>query len=205
MKSPSRQIFETTVQHARTAKTKALAHYRLAAFHDRNGREAEAIPHYHAALDLGLPPKTKAQALAWLASSYYKVGDFKAAIRQVLDANKIARSPALRRFLERLRQKLIATGKLSCHDLAQDLCGSIHGTGDLSTNPTYMEGFGEYSGYAQREYGVTEEQLDRFADASEAMIERLRASGELEKYRFTPKQLREKIAQCSAPRPRKLA
>ncbi len=61
----------------------------------------------------------------------------------------------------------------------------------------------ESSDYAQREYGVTEEQLDRLADASEALAERLRASGELEKYRFTPEQLREKIAHHSVHRPGK--
>jgi antitoxin (DNA-binding transcriptional repressor) of toxin-antitoxin stability system len=52
----------------------------------------------------------------------------------------------------------------------------------------------ESSDYAQREYGVTDKQLDRFADAMDAQVERLRASGELEKYRFTPEQLREKVA-----------
>ncbi len=61
----------------------------------------------------------------------------------------------------------------------------------------------ESSDYAQREYGVTEEQLDRFADSMDAHIERLRASGELEKYRFTPEQLREKIAHHSTRRPGK--
>jgi hypothetical protein len=29
------------------------------------------------------------------------------------------------------------------YDLAKDLCGSLRGPGDLSTNPKYMEGFGE--------------------------------------------------------------
>jgi antitoxin (DNA-binding transcriptional repressor) of toxin-antitoxin stability system len=61
----------------------------------------------------------------------------------------------------------------------------------------------ESSDYAQREYGVTEAQLDRFADAMDAHVERLRASGELEKNRFTPEQLREKIAHHPAQRPGK--
>jgi len=61
----------------------------------------------------------------------------------------------------------------------------------------------ESSDYAQREYGLTEAELDRFADASDALYERYRASGELEKYRFTPEQLREKIAHHSARRPNK--
>jgi len=61
----------------------------------------------------------------------------------------------------------------------------------------------EASDYAQREYGVTEEQLDRFVDASEALLERHRAAGDLEKYRFTPEQLREKVAHHTARRPGK--
>lgn len=61
----------------------------------------------------------------------------------------------------------------------------------------------EAADYAQREYGVTTEQLDKFESAMDAEVERLRASGELEKYRLTPEQLREKIAHHSARRPGK--
>lgn len=61
----------------------------------------------------------------------------------------------------------------------------------------------EASDYAQREYGVTEEQLDRFVGVMDAEIERHRASGDLEKYRYTPEQLREKIAHHSPRRPGK--
>lgn len=61
----------------------------------------------------------------------------------------------------------------------------------------------EAADYAQREYGVTPEQLDRFEEAMDAEVHRMRASGEAEKYRFTPEQLREKIAHHSSRRPGK--
>ena len=32
---------------------------------------------------------------------------------------------------------------LSCYDLAKDIIGCFEGPGDLSTNPKYMDGFGE--------------------------------------------------------------
>lgn len=31
---------------------------------------------------------------------------------------------------------------VSCHDLAQDLAGSLHGPRDLATNKKYLKGFG---------------------------------------------------------------
>lgn len=61
----------------------------------------------------------------------------------------------------------------------------------------------EAADYAQREYGVTPEQLDRFEEAMDAEVHRMRACGEAEKYRFTPEQLREKIAHHSSRRPGK--
>jgi len=63
----------------------------------------------------------------------------------------------------------------------------------------------ESSDYAQREYDLTEKDLDRLVATLDAEIERYRASGELEKYRFTPEQLREKIAHHSARRPGKIS
>jgi len=32
--------------------------------------------------------------------------------------------------------------KLSCHDLARDLAGSMGGPRDIATNPKYMQDFG---------------------------------------------------------------
>ncbi len=44
---------------AKTKAAKAKAHYEFALFHDNNSREAEAIPHYRAALRLGLPTQIR--------------------------------------------------------------------------------------------------------------------------------------------------
>jgi antitoxin (DNA-binding transcriptional repressor) of toxin-antitoxin stability system len=58
----------------------------------------------------------------------------------------------------------------------------------------------ESSDYAQREYGVTEKQLDRFAAASEALLDRHRAAGTLEKYVVDPAELLEKASHHSPGR-----
>ena len=63
------------VENARSDSEKAQAHFKLALFHDNNGREAVAIPHYREALRLGLDRKSEAEALAWLASSLYKTSE----------------------------------------------------------------------------------------------------------------------------------
>jgi hypothetical protein len=44
---------------------------------------------------------------------------------------------------EALEQRRKGSDLPSCHDLLQDLCGSIKGQHDLSTNPKHMKGFGE--------------------------------------------------------------
>ncbi len=53
---------------------------------------------------------------------------------------KRSKSELVRDALERQRQ---SKNGPSCHDLARDLCGSFQGPSDLSTNPKYMQGFGE--------------------------------------------------------------
>jgi hypothetical protein len=103
-KSPARRRFQPA--QARTAKARARAHYELGVFHDRNSREKEAIPNYLAALKLGLDVKTKAMALAWLASSYYKTSQSKAALRRVKQAERLTNNPALRKFLAGLKQRI---------------------------------------------------------------------------------------------------
>jgi hypothetical protein len=57
----------------------------------------------------------------------------------------LPKSRMARQFLEEgLNRKQPKAGKgRSFHDLAKDLCGSFKGPRDLSTNPKYMEGFGE--------------------------------------------------------------
>jgi hypothetical protein len=44
---------------------------------------------------------------------------------------------------EALEQHRKGNSKPSCHDLLEDLCGSVKGPRDLSTNPKYLEGFGK--------------------------------------------------------------
>jgi hypothetical protein len=62
------------IKQARTRSARASAYYELALFHDNNAREVEAIPNYEQALRLGLSGETRAQAFAWLASSFHKTG-----------------------------------------------------------------------------------------------------------------------------------
>ncbi len=47
------------VESAQSSSDKAIAHYNLGLFYDNNGREAEAIPNYEVALELGLDGATQ--------------------------------------------------------------------------------------------------------------------------------------------------
>ena len=87
------------LEQASTSSAKARAHFELALFHDNNGREAQAIPHYRSALALGVEPAVEPEAFAWLASSLYKTGHAAEARRQALDALRLADDPSLSRFL----------------------------------------------------------------------------------------------------------
>lgn len=90
-----------------TKKTsKARAHYDLALFHDNNGREAQAIPHYRKALVLGIDPGLEAEAFAWLASSLFKTGSPTEATSSAHQALCLTRDPELRRFLVRLMRRI---------------------------------------------------------------------------------------------------
>jgi hypothetical protein len=51
-----------------------------------------------------------------------------------------SKSALIRQALE---QQRIKRGKGTCLDLMEDLCGSIRGPRDLSTNPKHMQGFGK--------------------------------------------------------------
>ena len=42
-----------------------------------------------------------------------------------------------------LEQRRSQPGKSTCLDLMQDLCGSVSGPRDLSTNPKHLAGFGK--------------------------------------------------------------
>ena len=94
------------LDQATTKKTKARAHYDLALFHDNNGREAQAIPHYRKALALGIGPDIEAEAFAWLASSLYKTGCRTEASLSAHQALSLADDSSLRQFLVRLLRRI---------------------------------------------------------------------------------------------------
>ena len=91
---------------ATTQGERARAHYDLGLFHDNNGREARAIPHYRKALDLGIDPGVVPEALAWLASSLYKTGDPAEASARATQALGLTADPALKTFLIRLLRRI---------------------------------------------------------------------------------------------------
>ena len=74
--------------------------------HDNNSREAEAIPHNRAALDLDLSGEVAAQCQAWLASSLHKTGRSAEALRHVERAYELADDAHLRRFLTVLDRRI---------------------------------------------------------------------------------------------------
>ncbi len=94
------------VEEAEADAVRAVAHFELAVFHDNNGREAEAVPHYEAAIRLGLDEKRNAKALAWLASSLHKTGRAQDALGRLAQARAVARDAPLRRFLIGLERRI---------------------------------------------------------------------------------------------------
>jgi hypothetical protein len=104
----SRQALETAVAAASSDAEEAQAHYALALFHDNNGREAEAIPHYEAALAHGLAGEQSAECLAWLASSLYKTGRSADALERLRAAREATQSSELMRFLAGLERRIRA-------------------------------------------------------------------------------------------------
>ena len=61
------------------------------------------------------------------------------ALERLLDERVASRA---RREARLLALQPFPDGK-SAYDMMQDVCGKFEGPGDLSTNPKYMEGFGE--------------------------------------------------------------
>lgn len=112
MRRTKRQL-EAAILCAVTGDQKALAHYRLAVFHDNNSRETLAIPHYRRALSLGLSPTRTPKAHAWLASSLYKTGRPARALNHIQKALQLTRAVPLKRFLTALKQKIFRSMKSS--------------------------------------------------------------------------------------------
>ena len=94
------------IRSASSKKDKAVAHYNLGLFQDNNGREAEAIPYYEAALKLGLNREIQSQALAWLASSLQKTGHPAEALGRAREAQSLSSDADLQRFLEGLARRI---------------------------------------------------------------------------------------------------
>ena len=98
-----KRLKEVIVQ-AKGKKERAFAYYQLGLFHDNNAREAEAIPNYMKALELGLDRETKAKALAWLASSLYKTNEPKKGLARCHESQKITKDKKLKEFLDRIEK-----------------------------------------------------------------------------------------------------
>ena len=94
------------LDQATSTKAKARAHYDLALFHDNNGREAQAIPHYRQALAVGIDPGLEAEAFAWLASSLFKTGSHTEATSSARQALCLTQDPELEGFLVRLQRRI---------------------------------------------------------------------------------------------------
>ena len=99
------------LESAPSRSDRAIAHYNLGLFHDNNGREAEAIPHYQASLEMGLDATTQSHALAWLASSLYKTGALDEATRRVQQSRSSASDERLVRFLASLERRILRSGR----------------------------------------------------------------------------------------------
>ena len=78
----------------------------LGLFHDNNGREAQAIPHYRKALELGIDAGVEPEALAWLASSLFKTGQPEEASLRAGQALRLTRDQSLVGFLRRLLRRI---------------------------------------------------------------------------------------------------
>jgi tetratricopeptide (TPR) repeat protein len=84
--------------------------YELGLFHDNNSREAEAIPHYAAALSLDLDHAKQPLCRAYLASSLYKVGQYgdaqSCAEKALSESNDAQLTSFIEGLLNRIERKL---------------------------------------------------------------------------------------------------
>ncbi len=102
----SRSQLEKAIVEATGSGELAAAHYQLALFHDNNSREAEAIPHYRQAIELGLNRSDEASARAWLASSLHKTGSPTRALQELEKSRLLSQDASLSRFLNGLEQRI---------------------------------------------------------------------------------------------------
>ena len=104
------------VDQATSRSEQARAHYDLGLFHDNNGREAQAIPHYREALTLEIDPAVVPEALAWLASSLFKTGQPKEASATARRALRRTHDPSLEMFLVGLLRRIERAARTSQSD-----------------------------------------------------------------------------------------
>lgn len=56
---------------------------------------------------------------------------------------RVGKSQIVREVLEQGLKQRKAAKAVTAYDLVRDICGTLRGPGDLTTNPRHMEGFGE--------------------------------------------------------------
>jgi len=67
------------------------------------------------------------------------------ALQSLLEAEARRRQTTKSKLVRDCLEHMLRPGQgavLSCHDLAQDLAGSLRGPRDLATNKKYLKGFG---------------------------------------------------------------
>lgn len=97
---------EQALRDAPSRSAKALAHFRLAVFHNNDGREVEAIAHCRAAIRRGLGGRQAVQAHAWLANRYCKVGRPQHALRCIAELRRRRLPTDVRAWVGRLEGRV---------------------------------------------------------------------------------------------------
>jgi predicted transcriptional regulator len=67
------------------------------------------------------------------------------ALQSLLEAEARRRQTTKSKLIRDCLEQMLRPGNaasVSCHDLAQDLAGSLRGPRDLATNKKYLKGFG---------------------------------------------------------------
>ncbi len=106
-KRRSLKQLRANIKKARTKSEEANAWYELALFYDNNSRERETISFYQKAIELGLEKGKKAEALAWLASSFYKTGRYEKALASLNRSLRINNEEKIISFLARLKKRIL--------------------------------------------------------------------------------------------------
>jgi tetratricopeptide (TPR) repeat protein len=106
MKRRSLKQLQRAVEAVSGKREKARAYFNLGVFHDNNSRERQAIPNYKMAIRLGLDRGRETMARAWLASSLFKTGQAKRALKECAQVRRLAKNASLRKFVENLERRI---------------------------------------------------------------------------------------------------